>query len=74
MLNSELKKIERIGLKVNDYTDINGYRYFLDHNSGNRYFTVRVLNLETRKAKTLCTRGNLNTALDRAAKHIADHK
>lgn len=74
MLNSELKKIERTGLNINGYTDINGYRYFLDHNSGNRYFTVRVMNLETGEAKTLCTRGNLNTALDRAMKHIEEHK
>lgn len=81
MLRSEEQKLERLGLKVNACNDMpNGWRYFLENNMSNRYFTARAVryNKETGYAiegtgKTLCTRALFGTAFDRIKKHIAEN-
>lgn len=74
MLPSEARKFEQAKLVINGYSDIGNYRYFIDRNLSNWYFTVRVLNLKTREAKTLCTRAKASTALGKALQHINDNK
>jgi hypothetical protein len=74
MLPSEARKFEKAKLVINGYSDIGEYRYFIDRNLSNWYYTVRVMNLKTREAKTLCTRGKAETALGKALQHIQAHK
>lgn len=81
MLKSEQKKLDRIGIKINSWTDINGYRYWVDTNMNNKYFTVNVCRYDKETGngiagtnETLCTRALLNTAIEKVRKHIEEHR
>lgn len=62
------------GFVINGYTDINNYRYFIEGNMSNRYYTVRVVDLSNRESTTLCTRGKLETAVAKATEFMMSHR
>ena len=62
------------GFNVNSYTDIGNYRYWIESNMSNWYYTARVLNLTTNEATTLCTRGKLETAVAKATEFMMSHR
>lgn len=77
LLNSQIKKIEKIGLKINGYTIIGNFEYelFTNMNCTSRvHFALKVKDLRTNEYKTLCTRANLDTAYNKALQHIRENR
>lgn len=73
LLNSQIKKIEKIGLKINGFTTIGNFEYelFTNMNCTSRvHFALNVRDLRTNEYKTLCTRANIDTAYNKALEHI----
>ena len=72
LLNSQIEKIEKIGLKINDRSTIGNYTYEVFTNMNNRsriYFSVRVKDNKTNKWTTLCTRANIDTVFKKVIEH-----
>ena len=70
LLNSQIKKIENIGLKINGYTTIGNFVYELSRNMNGSHFGLNVKDTRTGKWTTLCTRANIDTAYNKALEHI----
>lgn len=72
LLNSQIKKIEQIGLKINGLTTIGNFTYDLKTNMNCRsrvHFSLCVRDDRTREWTTLCTRANFDTAFNKALEH-----
>lgn len=72
LLNSQIKKIEQIGLKINGYTTIGNFTYDLKTNMNCRsrvHFSLCVRDDRTNEWTTLCTRANFDTAFNKALEH-----
>ena len=70
LLNSQIKKIEQIGLKINGSTIINNFEYTIYRNFGRGdHFSLTVKNLTTNEYTTLCTRANIDTVFNKALDH-----
>lgn len=77
LLNSQIKKIEQIGLKINGFTTIGNFEYELFRvmsYRSNTLFALNVKDLRTNERKTLCTRANIDTAYNKALEHIRANK
>lgn len=77
LLNSQVKKIEQIGLKINGFTTIGNFTYDLKTNMNCRsrvHFSLCVRDDRTGEWITLCTRANIDTAYNKALEYIRAHK
>lgn len=75
LLNSQIKKVEQFGLKINGTTTIGNFEYTVYRNFGRGdHFSLTVKNLETKEFETLCTRANIDTILNKAIEYKKAHQ
>ncbi len=75
LLNSQIQKIERFGLKINGMTTIDGFVFDVQRNFGRGdHFSLSVRNPKTNEWSTLCTRANIDTILTKAREFLNANK
>lgn len=74
MLNSQIKKLEKLGLKVNCVNNVNGFNVFIETcmNSSKFYASVSKPGVSGSN-KVLCTRANFDTAYNKIVEFLKEN-